>query len=332
MIRQRKNWVLAFAFMALALLATPVVAQVSLPVANLGSTSFEDGVAGPGWAFEQYVNYGYAGKIKDSNGNSDAGTNHLTTDVFLEHVVYYSTHKVLGGFYGGEALLPFVDVNLESAQAGNNHNRGLGDLTISPLMLVWTPRPIAGGRLFAHRFTADIVLPSGKYSKYDVVNPSNHVVSFNPWYAFTLYPKKHSTKFEISSRIHYLWNSENDDPFVGYGFKSIQPGQAFHENYAASYEVAKGIRIGFNGYAIQQITDHKINGQNVSDSRERLFGSGPGVQFGSRGLWFYANAYFESGAENRAQGIHFNFRVLKTFGGQQGPPPAPGPGPVSAQN
>jgi hypothetical protein len=318
--------------MAFALLAMPVVAQVSLPVSNLGSTSFEDGVAGPGWAFEQYVNYGYAGKIKDSNGNNDAGTNHLTTDVFLEHVVYYSTHKVLGGFYGGEVLLPFVDVNLESAQAGNNHNRGLGDLTISPLMLVWTPRPIAGGRLFAHRFTADIVLPSGKYSKYDVVNPSNHVVSFNPWYAFTLYPKKHSTKFEISSRIHYLWNSENDDPFVGYGFKNIQPGQAFHENYAASYEVAKGIRIGFNGYAIQQITDHKINGQSVSDSRERLFGSGPGVQFGSRGLWFYANAYFESGAENRAQGIHFNFRVLKTFGGHQGPPPAPGPGPVSAQN
>jgi hypothetical protein len=332
MIRQKKNWVLAFAFMAFALLAMPVVAQVSLPVSNLGSTSFEDGVAGPGWAFEQYVNYGYAGKIKDSNGNNDAGTNHLTTDVFLEHVVYYSTHKVLGGFYGGEVLLPFVDVNLESAQAGNNHNRGLGDLTISPLMLVWTPRPIAGGRLFAHRFTADIVLPSGKYSKYDVVNPSNHVVSFNPWYAFTLYPKKHSTKFEISSRIHYLWNSENDDPFVGYGFKNIQPGQAFHENYAASYEVAKGIRIGFNGYAIQQITDHKINGQSVSDSRERLFGSGPGVQFGSRGLWFYANAYFESGAENRAQGIHFNFRVLKTFGGHQGPPPAPGPGPVSAQN
>jgi anthranilate 1,2-dioxygenase (deaminating, decarboxylating) large subunit len=193
-------------------------------------------------------------------------------------------------------------------------------------MLVWTPRPIAGGMLFSHRVTADIVMPTGKYSHLDPVNPSNHVVSVNPWYAFTLYPKKHSMKFEISSRIHYLWNGENDDPFVGYRFKSVQPGQAFHENYTVSYEFAKGIRLGFNGYAVQQITDNKINGANQANSRERLFGSGPGAQFGGHGLWFYINAYWEGGAQNTAQGTHVNFRVLKTLGGgEQGPPPAPAP-------
>jgi len=31
--------------------------QVSLPVGNLRNTSVEDGAAGPGWVYEQYIAY-----------------------------------------------------------------------------------------------------------------------------------------------------------------------------------------------------------------------------------------------------------------------------------
>jgi hypothetical protein len=48
-------------------------------------------------------------------------------------------------------------------------------------------------------------------------------------------------------RVHYLWNSANNDPFAGFGIKNMEPGQAFHANYAASYEVHKNVRLGFNG-------------------------------------------------------------------------------------
>lgn len=301
---------------AAGVLSSMSFGQVTLPVQNLGSTSFEDGPAGPGWAVEQYVTYGHGGITKNADGDKVAGTNTLTTMVALEHVAFYSKHRVLGAFYGVEALVPFVDVGLNTVATGNLRTRGVGDLTVSPLMLLWTPRSL-GGRIFAQRATVDLVLPSGKYSSQRLLNPGNNAVSLNPWYAFTLYPVKNSTKWEISGRIHYLWNSENDDPFVGYGFHSMQAGQAIHENYAVSYEVSKGIRIGFNGYALNQITDHKINGVNIDDSRERVFGSGPGAQFGSRGLWFYINTYFESGAQNRTQGTRVNFRVLKTFGGPE---------------
>lgn len=317
-----KSWFLALASAAALTLTLPVAAQVTLPVGNLGNSSFEDGSAGPGLAVEQYAIYGYASDLRDGNGNKETGTSQTTT-VLVEHLCYYSAHKVLGGFYGGEVLLPFVDVNVTTPATGSMHNRGAGDLIVSPLMLVWTPRPIARGMLFSHRVTADISVPTGKYNKYDPINPSNHVVSFNPWYAFTLYPLKHSTKLEISSRIHYLWNSTNNDPFVGYGFKNMQPGQAFHENYAASYEFAKGVRLGFNGYAVEQFTDNKINGRAISNSRERLFGFGPGAQFGGHGLWFYANTYFDAGAKNSAQGTHVHFHVMKVFGGKQEPAPQP---------
>jgi hypothetical protein len=35
----------------------------------------------------------------------------------------------------------------------------------------------------------------------------------------------------------------------------VQPGQAFHMNYAISYEVTSGIRVGLNGYWLKQLTD-----------------------------------------------------------------------------
>ena len=316
MNRFLRNGVLMTLSLLLTTSASYSIAQVTLPIANLGATSFEDGPAGPGWAVEQYATYGYGSQTNDGRGNKVPGTNTLTTNMFLEHLCHYSTHRILGGLYGVEVLVPFVDVGLNSVVAGDNRARGLGDLMVSPLMLVWNPQKIAG-RLFFHRATVDIVVPTGKYSDQRPLNPGNNVVSVNPWYAFTYYPLKNSTKLEVSSRVHYLWNSENDAPFVSYGIKSMKAGQAFHENYAASYEVAKGIRVGFNGYAVQQFTDNRISGAAIANSRKRLFGSGPGAQFGGRGLWFYVNAYFESGARNTVQGTRVNFRVLKTFGGPE---------------
>lgn len=59
-------------------------------------------------------------------------------------------------------------------------------------------------------------------------------------------------------RLHYLWNSENDAPFAGLGLNSARPGQALHQNFAASYKVVKKARIGINGYAREQITDNKV--------------------------------------------------------------------------
>jgi hypothetical protein len=310
----------------LAAYSQPSIAQVSLAIGNLGSTSFEDGVVGPGGVFEQYVGYYSAGQFRDADGNKVAGTNALATTVPVEHFVWeFSKHRILGANYAVETLIPFIDVGLNAPLAGNNRVRGLGDIVVSPLMLDWGPRKIAGRMYFSHA-TFDIDLPTGKYSDKRLLNPGSNAVGLNPWYSFTFYPVKNSTKWEVSSRLHYLWNSTNNSPFVGYGFKSIQAGQAFNVNYDGSYQVRKGFRLGFNGYALQQLTDHKINGANLPNSRERVFGSGPGAEFGGQGLWFYANLYFESGAENYSQGTRVMLRMTKTFGGpphEQAPPPPP---------
>lgn len=136
------------------------------------------------------------------------------------------------------------------------------------------------------------------------------MVSINPYYAFTIMP---TDRLELSARLHYLWNSENDEPFVGLGAGTIQPGQAFHANYAASYEIIKGVRLGVNGYVLQQLTEDKVDGHNQANSEERIFGIGPGIQLSGNGVSLYLNSYFETGAENRPEGTKVVLRLSKIF-------------------
>jgi anthranilate 1,2-dioxygenase (deaminating, decarboxylating) large subunit len=54
------------------------------------------------------------------------------------------------------------------------------------------------------------------------------------------------------------------------------------------------IRLGFNGYWLQQVTDHRIDDADVPSSKERTVGLGPGIQLSSREIWFLLNGYIET--------------------------------------
>src|SRR5262249_27598522 len=150
---------------------------------------------------------------------------------------------------------PLADVEVQFAGAAPNIVRGFGDLTAGP-GIQWKPRKVHNSGVFAHRFVADFSFPTGTYSDRRPVNVGNHFVYVNPNYTFTYQP---NGKIEFSSRVHYLWNAPNHDPFTGFGFRSMQAGQAVHANFTASYEVVKNVRLGLNGYWLQQFTDDKID-------------------------------------------------------------------------
>ena len=289
--------------------ATPSLcfAQVQLPAVNLGETNFEDGFAVPGWFIEEFPESYVAGELRDGQGNTVPGRNHLTTYSTTTHVAFISNKRVLGGWLAGEVLQPLVDVDLQLANGTSSTVRGFGDLTFGP-GLQWAPKKIGNG-VFVHRFVFDITVPTGTYNDSRPVNIGNHFVAVNPYYALT-YERK---KLEFSSRLHYLWNSTNNDPFVGLGIRNMRPGQAFHVNYATSYEVRKNVRLGFNGYWLKQVTDHRINNVDVLYSRERTVGVGPGLQLGGRDIWFRLNGYLETDVRNRPSGVKVTFRISKAL-------------------
>ena len=286
-----------------------LAADIPLPPVNLGDTSFEDGIAFPGWLAEETIGYYHAGQLNDHQGDKIPGSNKLTSVSATTHIAYISKLRLLDGFYGAEVLLPLADVDMNTSFGPKDREQGVGDLIVSPFILQWTDHKLFGMPYF-HRFVVSVTLPTGKYDRNRPVNIGNNMVSINPYYAFTIMP---TDKLELSARLHYLWNSENDDPFAGLGAGTVQPGQAFHANYAASYEVVKGVRLGINGYALQQLTEDKVDGRSQANSEERVFGIGPGIKWSGNGLSLYLNSYFETGAENRPEGTKVVFRLSKVF-------------------
>jgi hypothetical protein len=295
------------------------LAEVQLPSVNLGLTNFEDGFAKPGWFLQEFPVFYDADELKHSDGNTVPGRNHLTSYATTSHVVFVSQRQfLLGGWLAVEALQPLVDLDVQLANGVASRARGFGDLTLGA-GLQWAPKEIGKGVL-AQRFMLDVSVPTGKYSDEQPVNVGNNFVFLDPHYAFT-YERE---KLEFSARLHYLWNGVNHEPFVGFAVRDVQPGQAFHMNYSASYEAVKNVRVGFNGYWLQQTTGDKINGVDVPHSLERTVGLGAGIQiFFGRDFWFHLNAYTETAVRNRARGVLVTLRVSKAITSAKAQPQAP---------
>lgn len=283
--------------------------QVALPTVNLGGTNFLDGVAAPGLLLEETIQYYHANKLTDHRGEKIPGDNSLESWLSLTHLAYLTKFKMLGGYYGFEALLPVVKVDLHTDLGIRGDRGGLGDLIVSPFIIQWVDHRILNMPYF-HRINFPFILPTGRYNKNSSVNIGSHLYSFNPYYAFTLFM---TPKLETSWRLHYLWNSKNDDPQKLFYAHNIQPGQAFHLNYAFCYQILEGLRVGIAGYYLNQITSDKIDGRKEPDSKERVFAIGPGLMFSRKSLFIYANAFYETGAENRPEGNQITVRFSKVF-------------------
>jgi hypothetical protein len=282
---------------------------VSLPPVNLGDTSFIDGLAYPGWLYEETINGYHADQFNGAGAQKLPGRNTLTTFAVITHLAYLSHYQLFGGYFGAEVLLPLAGADLELSSQPRRREEGMGDLIVSPFILQWNDERFFG-RPFFQRFDIAMDLPTGRYDSSRALNIGNNVVTLNPYYAFTIFP---TPKLELSARLHYLWNSENDSPYDGLRASSIQPGQAFHANVATSYEVLKGVRLGINGYVLQQLTDDQMNGHTIANSKERVFGVGPGLVYNRDKFWIYLNSYFETGAENRPEGTKVTLRFSLAF-------------------
>ncbi len=305
------NVFLAFFAAAAVLTATAegYAQGVSLPPVNLGDTSFLDGIAFPGFVVQETLSHFRADQFRDANGNDRPGSNRITVKSAVTQLAWISNFRLLGGFYGAEVLIPLAEVDADTDFGPNGRERGLGDMSLVPIFIQW-PEHRPFGMPFYQRLNLLFKLPTGEYSDSSSVNVGSNIYSFNPYYAFTVLP---TPKFEFSSRLYYLWNSENDDPFFRLRADDTQPGQAFHMNYAASYEIWENLRIGLAGYLLYQLTDDKVDGNDIDQSRERVVSLGPGARYKIDTWTMTFNSYFETEAENRPEGVKLVFRVSKVF-------------------
>ena len=283
----------------------PGQSHVSEPAVNLGDTSFLDGVAGPGSLAEEIGDAAHDGTVTDSAGNSVPGASAVNSISSLTHIAWLSPKKLFGGWYGVEIVLSAAHVNAGSLEEAG----GLGATTVSPFILQW-PEHRVFGMAIDQRLTADFDLPTGQYARTSAVNISSNAFTVHPYYAITVFPEK---RIETSWRVHYLWNSTNNDPPISTDAHSTQAGQAIHFNATTAYNICNGLWIGSNAYYLKQISNGMLDGVALRNSPEQVGAIGPGVVWNHRSWFIYANGYQEFAAENRATGHKLVLRLEKTF-------------------
>jgi len=232
--------------------------HVPEPAVNLGDTTFLDGLAGPGFVVEQIADAAHDGKIADSAGTAVPGAAGVHSISGLTHIAWLGPKHVLGGWYGVEVVISAAHVN----SGGSGEAGGLGSTTVSPFILQWPERRVLGMAI-DQRVVADFDLPTGQYSRAANVNIGSNTFTVHPYYAITAFPAK---RFETSWRIHYLWNSTNNNPPISTGVQSTQAGQAFistqrpRTNFGKAYGSAQTVttssRLPTEGLMLWRFTTH----------------------------------------------------------------------------
>ncbi len=284
-------------------------AQVSLPPVNLGNTNFVDGRALPGTMFQQTFIAADADRFRDAQGARAEAPQQLTAFSAATQIAWLSQHQIFGANWGAEFILPLVRVDLDLNPMVGQTRAGLGDLFLSPMVLQWPERELFG-RPYWQRLNFNVTVPIGSYDPDRLVNIGNNNYRLNPHYAFTWMA---TDLWEISGRVHYLWTGKNSDPATNLGAGSIQPGRAVHTNLAFSREIAPGLRLGLAGYHLRQITDDRIDGNRIPDSREQVIGYGPGLRKQTGPQVWFLHFYRESAVRNRPDRHQVIFRYARFF-------------------
>ena len=304
--------------LSLALICiSPQIFASDLPTVNLGMSSFVDGAvpAGTGWYAQTYFQNYSANSIRDDHGDKVAlPKSDIDYQSIVQQISYLSDIKIAGGNIGLNFLIPVLG-HMDVDDGVNNQaiksQRGLGDIMLGPF-IQFDPIMRESGPKFSHRIEFQVNIPTGKYDQNKDINPSANAVSLDPYWSATYW---FNPKWTASTRIHYLYNFKNDDPNYSFGnADNIQAGQAVHANFATSYAVSTKLRLGLNGYWLKQITDTKVDGEEVRGRKEQVWAIGPGAMYSfDQHDHLALNTYFEQDAENRPQGNSLIFRYIHHF-------------------
>lgn len=308
--------------------ASAVQPNVTLPSGlNLGATTFYDGFGGvPGEsAWQTYIGYIQAEGLKDNNGSDIPIFNEPELDVYTiinqYSYVFDTDRTILGGHPGVDFIVPVasLDANFKNPPPYpglklKDNGFGLGDPTAS-IFLQYDPIMVDGNPVFVSRLNAGVTMPLGKYDKNKDFNVGNNFWSFQMYWAMTLLL---SPEWSISLRPQYYYNFRNSDPAsslpLDSGVHDTQAGQSASINYNIGYRVNDALTVGLGGYYLKQLTDDKINGYKVADSKEKALGFGPGLLVDLGDDKLFATAYRESKVENRFKAENsLVLRWLHTF-------------------
>jgi len=262
----------------------------------------------PGWYFRDY-NVFYLGELLDNGAGHNVAPQNFQAMVYatVPRLIYISDIKVLGGYLGGDVVLPFVYSSYRNAPGPNGlisgSTFGMGDF-YGESTLSWHPGAFDIGSALG--FWA----PTGNSSGPPQTQPGNGYYTPELTLGVTYHIDEQKT-WAISALNRYEFcNSE-------YNHTGVTPGQAWTLEWGISKKVIKTIDVGLVGYYQQRITastgDEPLAQELFPYSRVAAVGPEVNVFCPSMKLWTSLRYNYEFMAENRVQGHTFALVLTKAF-------------------
>lgn len=299
--------------------ATP---SVTLPAGvNLGATSFYDGFGGqPGDNLWQvYVGYKDSKDLKNHEGhNALPSSSSLKSTVVINQYVHMfkDSKPLLGGNLGIEINVPyiFLDGDTQFPVDLKTNSAGIGDPTVA-LFIQHDPILRNQQPFFSDRISIGVMSPLGDYDKNKDFNPGSNYFSVFAYAAMTF---QFNPEWSLSLRPYYYYNFKNESPtssaILDENIKSTQSGQFITTNYNLGYKVNDTLTLGVNGYYLKQLTEDKVNGETIENSKEQVFAIGPAAMLDYGKNKYSLTAHKESQVENRFKAeVNMTFRWLHIF-------------------
>lgn len=318
--------------------------------AGLGGSDMTNMLA-PGWYGQAAMIHYHATQLKDNNGDNavlrgvttvpgigavpyTAPLTNFRADayVLLPRATYVSTQKILGGHVGFTMMLPLVHrqtsisgnasvsslipsgtaalitagVNQTIARQSGDRT-SVGDLEMAPLV---------NWEIGDHQtvtLTPTVVFPTGDYDASKPVNAGfGRFYTFRPsvQYGFI------GDGWDVGARAVFSANTRNKDT-------KYRSGNMFNLDFAIMKFVSEDVRLGVQGYVVQQLTDdHSENATAqatiaaTNGNKMRTYALGPALAWIKNGgeMLVEGKVLQEFGARNRAEGTTYMLTVSKPFG------------------
>lgn len=277
--------------------------------------------------------------------------------VLLPRLTYISNQKLLGAHVGFTVMMPIIErqtrINGSNSFVNQTANIAAGYNDTNPAINVGAPTAAAGvnagiqsnvnsqvaatlaGRSgtraghgdleFAPVFnweigdhqtatlTPTIVLPTGRYDAGAPVNPGfGDFYTFRPSFQYGFI----GDGWDVGARAIFSFNTRNKDT----GYKS---GTMFNLDFALMKFVSDDVRLGLQGYVVQQLTDDKSDvattqaAINAADgAKMRTYAVGPALGWIVNGgeMMVEGKLLKEFGARNRSEGGTYMLMLSKPFG------------------
>ena len=285
--------------------AVALIAPAGAIAGENGGSAYVHGAEGwltgilppPGHYLLTYTNYYDADRLNDGSGKSSVPNFQVQALSQTARYVHVTDKKILGGSLAFQVIVPAVDLKV-SAGNQSDHRAGIGDITVTPLILGWKKGN------WNYGFAFGLVLPTGRYERGALANIGRNYLTVEPVVAITYLDPKGP---EVSVKLIYHATGTNHAT-------RYRSGDEVHADFAAGWNLKK-LAVGVGGYYSRQLQDDRHKGVVVGDgNRGEVLALGPTAKYQMGKIPVMLAWQHEFRAENKPQGDKLWLKIVFPLG------------------